>query len=62
VDKETEREIMLKRIGAIVLLIGFVLLIVNLLLIQYALKESLIIYAVIAVSFLLLQNKAGRKG
>ncbi|MFA6308396.1 MAG: hypothetical protein WC677_01420 [Clostridia bacterium] len=53
---------MLKRIGAIVLLIGFVLLIVNLLLIQYALKESLIIYAVIAVSFLLLQNKAGRKG
>ncbi len=51
---------MLRRIGAIALLIGFVLLIANILVFHYAPNESLVIYAIIAVAFILTQGR-GKK-
>lgn len=51
--KKKEREIMLKRIGAIIILVGFILLIFNILITHFYIKESLIIYAIIALLFIL---------
>ncbi len=49
---------MLQRIGAWILLFGFLLLLINIIFIHYQLMISLIIYAIIAVLFIFNINKS----
>ncbi len=48
---------MLKRVIAWFLLIGFVLLLANILWLHFFMMQSLVIYAVIAVAFLFFGNR-----
>lgn len=52
---------MKKRIFAWVLLVGFVLLLINLLTFQYLLEQSLILYIIVAALFLMSNNKRKKR-
>ena len=47
----------IKRVVAWVLLIGFILLLTNIFVFHFHLKESLVLYAVIAVAFIFIHKK-----
>ena len=47
----------IKRVVAWVLLIGFILLLTNIFVFHFHLKESLVLYAVIAVAFIFMHKK-----
>ena len=47
----------IKRVVAWVLLIGFILLLANIFVFHFYLKESLVLYAVIAVLFIFMHKK-----
>ena len=47
----------IKRVFAWTLLIGFIALLANIFVFHYYLKESLVLYAIIAVAFIFLQKR-----